>query len=85
MVRFVIALATISTALLQPLAAAADQSGFVVACEPTEQSDVGRVIRQKIYDALEATKLYKKISLKSKVVVLDKLYSTKSTNELQRG
>ena len=61
------------------------EHGFEVKCEPTELSDIARVIRYKIYKDLEPDKTIKERIIEAKVITRDKNQTVKSNAQLLAG
>lgn len=83
MFRTFAAFFALSIVLISP--ASAQEAGFQVKCEPTEVSDIGRVIRTKIYNDLALDKTIKEKTIEVKVSTRDKNATVKTIPQLLDG
>jgi hypothetical protein len=65
--------------------AVAQETGYQLSCEPTEAEDVGRVIRNQIYDALRTDKTIKERVINVSVEPLDRAKGAKGLTQLLDG
>ncbi|MCB0335268.1 MAG: hypothetical protein KDD62_03155 [Bdellovibrionales bacterium] len=85
MLRKIIVLTAIFVVTALPLQALEQETGFIVKCEPVELSDVTRVIKNVIYDALAANPDMKSKSIQTSLKIIDKNQTIKTLSELTSG